>query len=146
MQHNGPYTGLARYYSPETIAKLQRLAEWTAYQDRFTAFAPKLAILEWCAFLLASVNNQVSQFPLNTIADLPVFLNALDQAGQEIAQMFDADGGEEDAYYDLALTIHQYGYGLSSHYQERKARIQQAGKLPLLWRFTLRFAARDRAS
>lgn len=145
---------LHHYYSPETIEKLERCAQLTGYQE-YTSFQNALLFLDWCALWLSLIGEKAAETPLTGPADLVAFLDALDQAGKAMTELFDDFFQESRIHQPSAgpyisegiehvnfFTSEHGLYWLSKDYFERRARIQSRGKQTLLARISARFASR----
>lgn len=133
---------LQRYYTPETIQKLERLAELTDYQ-RYTSFRYKLTLLDWCALCLSTVEEQAGHLPLDNAADMPAFIDGLDQAALAIARALDAYFQDTESHQHLASFLFEHVTdALSEKYKERRARILERGKAGLLARISIKMASR----
>lgn len=123
------------YYSPETLAKLEKLAQLQP------SFQKRLDMLQFCAFALAQVAEQAGQLPLDTPSDLVAFLQCLDKAGEAInlqAQAIPSYGAIEGTldYPEL----YRFVYLISSNYFEKRAWIRRCGKEALLYRLATKLA------
>src|SRR5258708_1305955 len=126
---------LARYYSAQTIQKLETLATLTE-QIQMTSFQGTLCLLSIWAFVLTEVDQQVNQIPLAGPADVVDFGFALDKAGEAINQVLAERFPEEpfsmlhDPVERLIPYLHGYTYALAQHYQQRQERLLSRGKYP----------------
>lgn len=127
---------LTHYYTPGTIAKLERL---TALQK---AHAFPLPLLRLCALVLFTIGEQAELLPLSGPQEMAAFAFGLDLAGEIIGQELQRLFQDADGIGPLLSYVERQSYPVTNHYQERRARILARGKMPLLARISARMASR----
>lgn len=125
---------LKKVLAPEAYAKLERLV---ALDSRYQ---PHIFLLDLCAFILLSVSYGVAQKPLDSMDDLANFsFDGLDVAALFIGAALH-DIWPKDPMGSLFEYVEVHGYRLSEDYADRKVRVIESGKYPLLLRISQRIA------
>lgn len=135
---------LRRFFSDDTIAKLEAVAQDTTYQWKH-GFERQLTLFQFFAFILVTVEEQASQIPMD---EAGLFLLALDiTAGERIREelvAFVDDPARPIApdVPNVADRIDTFFDGLRYYFGDdwfaRRQRILERGKGPLLSRIITR--------
>lgn len=148
----GDGTALSLFYNAATIRKLERLAQATAYSRG--SFGRLLDFLRFCAFILVAVDQQAYQARLDTLEDAGLFALELSKAGDVIREeIADFVNNPENPIEPQILheedrpLQHFWGmlYYLSDSWFERRAKLLERGKGPLLSRFVAMLARKHYA-
>jgi hypothetical protein len=143
---------LRRFFSQDTIEKLEKLAQETTYQWRH-GFERQLTLFQLFAFILAMVEEQASQIPMDEPGLLLLELDIT--AGQRIKEEITAfvdDPGRPIAPHmpnvvDRADTFFEgIRYYFSDDWFARRKRILEHGKGPLLSRIIARMQEQKNAA
>lgn len=135
---------LARFFSAEAIAKLERFV--SQQEPQHQQFP--LPMLRLAAFALAAIGDQAEQLTMTGPGEQASFALDLDQAGEAILAFIAvlrleiASVSPPPSLNTFLHMLDAYVYPLSDVYWQRRARILERGKRALLIRFSARLAER----